>query len=204
VANPDTAGDPADSALKALVEAGDLEGATTLFMERYGGDILAFLVVRLRDQSEASDVFSQFTEDFWRGLPGFRWRSTLRSWGYTLARNAANRFRSSQRRREAHHAHPLHTPECAQERRSSTAPYLLTEVKKRMRALRLQLPVEDQTLLVLRIDKGLSWNELAVIFSGEGDAMEEADLLRWAARLRQRFATVKRRLRALAEREGLV
>jgi serine phosphatase RsbU (regulator of sigma subunit) len=45
-------------------------------------------------------------------------------------------------------------PESVQKRRSSTAPYLRTEVKTRMRVLRERLPVDDQTLLVLRIDKG--------------------------------------------------
>jgi RNA polymerase sigma-70 factor (ECF subfamily) len=64
--------------------------------------------------------------------------------------------------------------------------------------------MEDQSLLVLRIDKGLSWNELAVVFSAAGAAMEEAEVLRSAARLRQRFASIKRRLRAMAEDEGLL
>jgi RNA polymerase sigma-70 factor (ECF subfamily) len=173
-------------------------------MERYGGNILAFLVVRLRDESAASEALSEFTEDFWRGLAGFRWRTTLRSWGYTLARNAANRYLRSRRRREAWLLHPQQTPNCVQERRPSTAPYLRTEIKRRMRALRSQLPADDQTLLVLRIDKGLSWNELAVIFSGEGDAMEEEAMIRWASRLRQRFVTIKRRLRDLAQQEGLI
>jgi RNA polymerase sigma-70 factor (ECF subfamily) len=77
-------------------------------------------------------------------------------------------------------------------------------VKKRMRALRDRMPVDDQTLLVLRIDKGLSWNELAAIFSGEGEALEHEELVRWAARLRQRFTTVKQRLRALAVQEGII
>lgn len=196
--------DEADQELRALVESGDLEGAATRFMERYGGDILAFLVVRLKNQSAASDVFSEFTEDFWRGLEKFQWRTTLRSWGYTLARNAANRFQRSRHRRESRLVHPSRIRDHAHNRRSSTAPYLRTEVKKRMRALRVRLPVEDQTLLVLRIDKGLSWNELAVIFSGEGDGMEEAEMRRWAGRLRQRFATVKRRLRTLAQEEGIL
>ncbi|MFW5740517.1 MAG: hypothetical protein ACOC1F_09140 [Myxococcota bacterium] len=41
-----------------------------------------------------------------------------------------------------------------------------TEVKDRMRQLRAQLPVDDQSLLVLRVDKGLSWNETG--FSSPG------------------------------------
>jgi RNA polymerase sigma-70 factor (ECF subfamily) len=193
-----------DAALRALVESGDLKGAATRFMEQYGGEILALLLVRLRDETAASEVFSVFTEDFWRGLDGFRWKTTLRSWGHTLARNAANRFQRSQRRREAWLTYPKRTPECVQERRSSTALHLRTEVKRRIRALRQQLPVDDQTLLVLRIDKGLSWNELAVILSGKGEALDQAEKIRWADRLRQRFATIKRRLRVLAQQEGLV
>ena len=46
------------------------------------------------------------------------------------------------------------------------------------------------------------WNAAAAGL--DGDAMVEADKSRWAARLRQRFATIKRRLRVLAEQEGLV
>jgi RNA polymerase sigma-70 factor (ECF subfamily) len=201
---PETTAGAQEAELRTLVESGDLQGAASRFLEQYGGEILAFLTVRLRDAPAASEVFSEFTEDFWRGLAGFRWRTTLRSWGYTLARNAANRSQCSRRRRDVLLAHPTGTPDCVQERRSSTAPHLRTEIKKRMRALRDRLPVDDQTLLVLRIDKGLSWNELAAIFSGEGDALEQAEVGRWAARLRQRFATVKQRLRALAEQEGLI
>jgi RNA polymerase sigma-70 factor (ECF subfamily) len=199
----DTPANDGDAELRALVGAGDLEGVASRFMQRHGGEILAFLVVRLRDESTASEVFSEFAEDFWRGLAGFRWRTTLRSWAYALARNAANRFQRD-RRRQAQLARLQPAAGRVQERRSSTAPYLRTEVKKRLRALRSQLPADDQTLLILRIDKGLSWNELAVIFSGEGDATTEAEKARWAARLRQRFAAIKRRLRVLAEQEGLV
>ena len=204
VTEPDTTTDETDAELRALFESGDLEGTATCFMERYGGDILAYLVVRLRDQSVASEAFSTFTEDFWRGLEGFRWRTSLRSWAYTLARNAASRTQRARSQREARLVRPFRTPDCEQERRASTAPYLRTEVKRRMRALRERLPADDQTLLVLRIDKGLSWNELAVIFSGQGDGMEETEMLRWASRLRQRFATIKRKLRALAREEGLI
>ncbi len=188
---------------RALVEAGDLQGATTAFMQRFGGDILAFLAMRLRDQTAVSEVYSEFTLDFWRGLEGFEWRTTLRGWGYTLARNAANRF-LQRRRREKRLVHPDRTPDLAEERRPSTAPYLRTAMKKRMRELRERLPMEDQSLLVLRIDKGLSWNELAVVFSAEGATVGEAEVLRSAARLRQRFAAIKRRLRTMAEEEGLL
>jgi RNA polymerase sigma-70 factor, ECF subfamily len=201
---PDRTTDPDDAGFRTLVESGDLEGAAARFMERFGGDILAFLVVQLRDHANASEVFSQFAEDFWRGLAGFQWKTTLRSWGYTLASNAAKRFQRSRRRREARLVRPAQAPDYAQSRRSSTAPYLRTEVKNRMRALRLELPVDDQSLLLLRIDKGLSWKELAVVFSDDSEPMEEAQMVRSAARLRQRFAKIKLRLKVLAKEEGLI
>jgi hypothetical protein len=72
VTSSNTAPAQGDAELRTLVESGDLEGAATRFMEQYGGEILAFLCVRLRDEAAASEVFSVFTEDFWRGLGGFQ------------------------------------------------------------------------------------------------------------------------------------
>lgn len=198
------AGSAGDAEFRALADVGNLQAAASRFMEQHGGEILAFLALRLRDHSAASEVFSEFALDFWRGFARFRWRTSLRSWAYTLARNAANRYRLSQRRTDARFSHPHPTPDCPEAPRSSTAPYLRTEVKRRMRSLRDQLPADDRALLVLRIDQGLCWNELAVIFSGAGEALEEGDMLRWAARLRQRFNAIKRRLRTQAEAEGLI
>ena len=95
-------------------------------------------------------------------------------------------------------------PRASPKPEATTPKYLQTEVKNRMRELRAQLPVDDQSLLVLRIDKGLSWNELASIFSSQGEALSDTNRRRWATRLRQRFVSVKARLRALAEAEGLI
>lgn len=199
-----TCTDPRESGIRRLVDEGDLEAAASLFMETYGGEILGFLHLWLRNQIEAQEVFSEFTEDFWRGLPSFLWKTSIRSWGYTLARNAACRSRRASRRRSVPLTHPSRMLEPANRAHTRTPQYLRTEVKHRMRELRAQLPIDDQSLLVLRIDKGLSWKELAVIYSGKGEMLSEADTKRWAARLRQRFVTIKEQLRELAEAEGLI
>jgi RNA polymerase sigma-70 factor (ECF subfamily) len=89
--------------------------------------------------------------------------------------------------------------------RSETLPYLKTEIKDRFRLLREQLPVEDQTLLALRLDRGLEWRELARVMSfDEAKPPSDEELTREAARLRQRFAAAKDKLRRFAEREGLL
>lgn len=205
--NDSTECDPAastDTQIRSHVEVGDLNGAASLFLESYGGEILGFLHLCLRDETEAAEVYSAFTEDFWRGLPGFQWKTSIRSWGYTLARNAACRSRRPARRKTVPLTHPSQILENPDREHSITPRHVRTEVKERMRQLRAHLPVDDQALLVLRIDKGLSWNELAAVFSGEGDRLSIDETKRWAVRLRQRFVSVKARLRSLAEAEGIV
>jgi len=50
-------------------------------------------------------------------------------------------------------------------------------------------------LLVLRVDKGLAWNDLArVMYAEDGPLLDDEGLKREAARLRKRFQHVKERL----------
>jgi RNA polymerase sigma-70 factor (ECF subfamily) len=55
---------------------------------------------------------------------------------------------------------------------------------------------EDQTLLVLRVDRNLAWRDIAQVILGE-DA-RPSDLTRKSTALRKQFERVKDRLRALA------
>src|ERR1700682_1049968 len=83
----------------ALCSAGDRDKAATLLVESYGREIFRFLLSRLRDDDATAQVFSQFTEDMWRGLGRFRWDCSARVWSYTLARHAASRYIADARRR---------------------------------------------------------------------------------------------------------
>jgi len=73
-----------------------------------------------------------------------------------------------------------------------------------MRKIREQLSDDDQELLVLRVDRALSWRELAMVMSGKGEALDEGEINRWSTLLRQRFVKIKKRLKELAQREGLL
>jgi RNA polymerase sigma-70 factor, ECF subfamily len=193
-----------DRELREHFERGELERTATLFLERYGQEILGFLLSRLRNATTSADVFSQFAEDFWKGLPGFSWRSSLRAWAYALARNAAYRHRQAPAQRQVHQTFGEESPFAQQValHRTNTQLYMKSEVKSRMRELRERLTEEEQTLLILRVDRKLSWKELAVALS-ETDA-DAAELARKATNFRQRFQQVKHRLRALAVAEGLL
>ena len=86
--------------------------------------------------------------------------------------------------------------------RSRTAPWQRTDVKDQFRALRARLDDDDQTLLVLRVDRGLAWRDVARVFVGV-DA-NDAAVDKEAARLRKRFQTLKDELRAQAIAAGII
>jgi RNA polymerase sigma-70 factor, ECF subfamily len=194
--------------IRAHWDAGDLEQATTLLLESYGGEIFRFVMSRLRDDDAAGEVFSQFTEDLWRGLGGFRWQCPVRVWSYKLARHATSRYIVVARRRRAREA-PLSDAgslsEIREKVRTETLAAMRTEAKNRMAELRERLPIDDQTLLLLRVTRSLSWKEIArvMVDPAEGEEPSEREIDQGAARFRQRFQVVKDKLRLMASELGL-
>jgi RNA polymerase sigma-70 factor (ECF subfamily) len=195
-----------EKSIRDAFGAGDLEAAATAALDLYGDEILSFLALRLRSTPDAQEAFSMFAEDFWVGLPKFGWRSSLRTWAYMIARNAAARYASAPHRRGARNLTLPATGRLSQmiERaRSATQLHQRTDVKDRVRALRDQLDPDDQMLLVLRVDRGLSWRDLAIATLGD-DELDDAALEREAARLRKAFERVKAQLKQMARQDGLL
>jgi RNA polymerase sigma-70 factor (ECF subfamily) len=181
-----------------------LDGAATRAIEGYGPEIYGFLVTRHAGEDEAADVFSAVTESLWRALPKFAWESSLRTWAYTIARHASVRARTNEQRR-ARGAVPIdeQASRLAMEVRTRTQTFLRTERRSAIAQLRDELPTEDRTLLVLRVDRELAWNELARIMLDAPDP-DEVTVKREAARLRKRFQLVKERLVAMGRERGLL
>jgi RNA polymerase sigma-70 factor, ECF subfamily len=193
--------------IRRACEAHDYASAATLFIEANGGEILAFLRARTRSTSAADDVFGMFAEKLWVGLPGFEWRSTLRSWAYRLARNAAIDYLVAAPHQGRRHVPLSQDPGLSaliEHARTTTAMYLRTPVKDRVRELRESLSDDDQMLLILRVDRGMDFRELAVAMAAGDAAPSDEELDREAARLRKRFERVKAQLRMLAEEAGLI
>ena len=178
--------------------AGRHREVATAAIRAYGPEILGFLAAMLRDEDAARDVFSQFCEDLWTGLPRFRGDCSLRTWAYTVARNAASDYRDS-----AHNRRRCAISECpeileaAEAARTTTLAYLRTEVKDRVAAMRDRLHPEDQTMLILRIDRGMSFNDIARVTLGDVAPEDGAALARKSAALRKRFERIKAELRSL-------
>lgn len=196
--------DEIEAGIQRLCAAGDWSGAATEALTGYGPEVLGFLYAALGNEADARDAFSLFSESLWRGLPTMRWQSSFRTWAYALARAALCRVhRDPARRRHIVRLSPtLEEALPAGPARTVTHPHQRSEVKAHVRRLRLALDPDDQTILTLRVDRGMSWRDIAVVMAG-GEAAE-TELARQSAALRKRFERLKARLMGLVQVEGLV
>jgi len=74
---------------------------------------------------------------------------------------------------------------------------LASSPQDRLARLRASLEPEERTLLILRLDREMSWNEVAEVLSVEGGPVD-------AAAVRKRFERVKDKLAKLAKKQGLI
>jgi RNA polymerase sigma-70 factor, ECF subfamily len=192
--------------VRRLCEEGAVVPATAAAIRAYGPEILGFLAALHRSDQDADEVFSIWSERVFRGLPGFGWASSLRTWAYTLARNASLNF-ARDRRARARHERAADSAELVaveQQVRTETRSYLRTTAKDKLAAIRDALAPEDRTLLVLRVDKRLEWKDIARVMSGEDGAVADAALAKESQRLRKRFQLLKERLVEAGKREGIL
>jgi RNA polymerase sigma-70 factor (ECF subfamily) len=164
-------------------------------VQAYGPGILGYLATLLRDDEAAREAFSEFGEELWKSLPRFAHKSTVKTWAYSIAYHCGLRYRQAQARRRTR---PLRTSEyskLAASIEAASRSFSRSAADRKLDVLRRTLTDEEQTLLVLRLDRQMAWDEIAQVLGPEGVEV---------AALRKRFQRLKERLRAAAEREGLV
>jgi RNA polymerase sigma-70 factor, ECF subfamily len=190
-----------EARIRELHDGGATDEAVTLVVETYGSEVFGFLVSRFRDDDTATEAFAQTCEDLVASMRSFGWRCSMRTWMYKLARSAATKQTRGLRKKRGEV--PLsQASEVAEKLSSRTRDWLRTEVKDAFSDLRAELAPEDQTLLILRVDRALEWNEIADVSSDED--LDDHARTREAARLRQRFKSVKEELRRRAIETGLI
>jgi RNA polymerase sigma-70 factor, ECF subfamily len=201
-ARPSFIGAQLEAQAKAAAAKGDWRRVATVALEAYGDEILGFLIAQAKDEVAAHEAFSMFTEAMWRGLMGFRWECTLRTWCYTLARHAW--FRYLRDRARGAETVPLMSSgsipidELAS-RIKATQPSVNSGARMQLEMLREELEVDDQTLLTLRLDRSMAWRDVARVMSDPDDDMDDAALERRAGGLRKRFMKIKADLREQLE-----
>lgn len=188
----------AEATIREAAEAGRWADAATAALRAYGDELLGYLVAVTRNETDAGDAFSHLTEDMWKGLPGFRWACSFRTWIYGLARHALSRVRRDPHRRRAVPLADAHVAALIDELRSRTATFLRTETRDKIARLRAELDPDDQTLLILRINRRLPWRDIARVMSPDAAEASPADLDRRTAALRKRFERLKADLKARA------
>lgn len=174
-----------EHAIRNRFDAGDLHTAATLAIQGYGREVCGYLACVLADEEQARDVFAETAAELWRDLSRFRWQASLRTWIYTLARHRLTAHLSRTARQRSV---PLsEAAALVVKPRTTTVPWKRTAVKDAVSRARSSLSADDQTLLTLRIDRAMSWREIAHVLD---EAHEPA--------LRKRFERIKKRLRDLA------
>lgn len=183
--------------LEAL-DRGDQAGAATVVVRGYGPQLLGYLCSVLRSEADAGEVFSMFSEDLWRGLAGFRRECPLRVWCYRLAWHAAARFLRDPYRGRGRRLETNELSHLVEELRSSVFLGRDQARQATLDRLREGLSPDERALLVLRLDRGLSWAEVALVLAEErGAPVDEAAL-------RKRFERLKDKLAERARQEGLL
>lgn len=191
-----------EARLHALCLRGEYGPAVELGMRSYGPEIRRLMASVLHHPELAKDAFSLFSENLVKGLPGFRWESSFRTWAYRLARNACYHQLHAPTFREQPVSEPAANE--PQRPRTDTQPWRRTAIKERFRALREQLEPHERMLLMLRVDQHLPWTEIARVMTESDEPVTRAALHRRATALRQQFQRVKARLRALAIEQGVI
>jgi RNA polymerase sigma-70 factor (ECF subfamily) len=186
-----------EAQIESLIAAGDFGRAAELVMREYGPGVRGLLLTIYRKNRDAAeDAFSLFAENLWRHIGTFRAESSVKTWVYRVGRNAAlsvgrEAWRRRKRRLETEEAEKL-----AEEVRTQTAVKLQRQ-SDALAELRDALDLDEQTLLTLRLDEKLPWEEIAAIMAGEGEPID-------ATALRKRFERLKKRLGELARERGLL
>jgi RNA polymerase sigma-70 factor, ECF subfamily len=186
-----------EAQLDEALDADDIDAATTLVIEALGPQILAYLRSVMRAPDEAEDVFAVFAENVWKGLPTWRRQSSVRTWAYRVAWNAASHLLRDPYRRRRQRLPSTLASRVAQAVVSSARQSMEREANA-LDEIRATLAPEEQSLLTLRVDRDLSWREVAEIMAEPG--MPPAD----PATLRKRYERLRQKVARLARERGLL
>jgi len=192
---------PVDDSLEHVIAghlaSGEFQAAATAALHGFGPQILGYLAATLRSDDAAYEVFGQFSEELWKSIATFRGHSSFKTWVYKIVMHSISRYRRDGFRRRGQALLSAELSAIAEQVRSQTPPFQRTEIKDRLAVLRASLDPYEQTLLFLRIDQALPWNDVAAVIAAQGDPVD-------VAALRKRFERAKLKLRKLVQQEGLL
>jgi DNA-directed RNA polymerase specialized sigma24 family protein len=173
-------GQLSEASIPAMIMAGCYEAAARVALETQGAGLFGFLIGVIDDIEQARVVYADVCQRVAGEIRAFRGRSSFRAWLYGLARREL-RDRRLRRQRGTVWGTVATDPIEALARPTRPVP----------QHPRATLTEEERELLILRNDRGFSWEELA--FTGLEEHVEPA-LLTHESRL------IKARVEAIFER----
>jgi RNA polymerase sigma-70 factor, ECF subfamily len=178
-----------EARVASLLAGGEFRGAATEVIRGYGPRALGYLHRLLGNETDAADAFSLFAEQVWRGMSNFEGRSSVKTWAFKAAWSAAMKVRDDAWRRLREDLPSSAASHLAEEIRTNTA-VRLESLRQELEVLRAELTAEDQTLLALRLDQELTWEEVAEVLSIEGRVVDAVTLRKRYERIKGRLATI--------------
>lgn len=191
------AGVELDATVAACLARGDVGAAAAAIVGALGPGLLGYLVTVLRAEDEARDVLAEVAEHLLTSLGRFRGACSVKTWTYRIAWRTAIRRRDDPRRARTTALRSSLAGALVADAGASTAAYRRTGALAWLERVRRELSLEDQSLLTLRHDRGMSWAEVAAVMGG-------GDTTAAIAALRKRHERIKARLRRAAERDGVL
>lgn len=182
-----------DAIATTLLAAGKMRAAAEEVIRAHGQRIRLYLLSLLREPDVADDAYSLWCEWIFSALDRYEGASSLRTWAYGVAHNAARRIRDDAFRRRRCSLSRAGTSRAAARNSSSARRH--ERSARLLDAIREKLSLDEQGLLTLRVDHGLEWEAVSAILSaGESQVTATA--------LRKRFERLKDRIRQLAADAG--
>ena len=195
---------PSEAGVREALARDDLRRAVELAVALYGAEVFGFVSGVMDDPTAARDAYVRFVERLWRSVGRFRWHCSLRTFCYGLARREITRRRAEVARPSSVRSSsgPSRGPRSQGSDLDSLRAW--TTGRATLRAgidiLRSELAPEDREILVLRVDRRLSWRDVALTTL---DDVSEGDIQRESDRLALRFVAIKEQLARAAAAHGI-
>jgi RNA polymerase sigma-70 factor (ECF subfamily) len=184
-----------ETLVQSCLQKHDLPAAATVAIKELGPNVVRYLRAMLRNEEDVADTFSDWAESLWSGIGTFEGRSSFRTWAFRLAFTSAMHVCDRAHRKRERRFATGEASGLAQEIRTATA--IVNERRRQgLAELRSELAPEEQTLLFLRVEQELPWEEIAAVLSQAAPVDP--------ATVRKRYERLKEKLRKLARDRGLV
>ncbi|HEY0255258.1 MAG TPA: sigma-70 family RNA polymerase sigma factor, partial [Kofleriaceae bacterium] len=167
--------DELDAKVRAYVARGQADRATEKILREYGDELARYLRSQVASEADAQEAFSRMSEELWKSLARFDGRCSVRTWCYMLARHSAIYIRTLPRHQREQLVSSVPSVQQAATEMFSNSLVERAHEQEVYTEAKEALEPDDRTLLVLRIDRNLSWREIAVVLLGEDAGETEVD-----------------------------